>query len=117
MADGRNQLAAKDVKRFERMQDRGYCYLALIVFAAPDVELLIRRGDLRINFEDGASTFAQDSYLYPVKDRPDPFQSTANGAVLISGKADPHLQGRRFFIFVPEQWVDKKVESVEFIGS
>jgi hypothetical protein len=117
LADGRNREAAKDVKRFERMRDRGHRYLALRVFAAPDVEMLIRRGDLRINFEDGTSAVAQDYYLYPVENRPDPFQSTAIGAVLISGEADPYMQGRRFFIFVSEQWEDKKVESVEVVGT
>ncbi len=116
-ADGQNPEAAKDVKRFEKMQERGCCYLALRVFAAPNVDLLIRRGDLRINFQDGTSTVNQDLYLYPVVNRPDPFQSTSNGAVLISGTADPYLQGRNFFIFAPKQWLDKKVESVEFIGS
>jgi len=116
-ADGRNQEAAKDLKRFERMQGRGLCYLALWIYVAPEVEMLVRRGELRIDFADGTSTVNEDLYLYPVANRPDPFQSTANSAVLISGKADPDLEGRHFFIFMPRKWLEKKVASVTYVGS
>jgi hypothetical protein len=115
-ADGRNPAAAKDAQRFQRMDDRGQCYLALWIYAAPEVEMLVRRGDLRIDFTDGTSTVNEDLYLYPVANRPEPFQSTANGAVLISGKADPDLEGRHFFIFMPEKWLAKKVASVTYVG-
>jgi hypothetical protein len=112
--DGRNPEAAKDARRFARMDDRGYGHLSLWLYVAPQVDLLVRRGDLRIIFEDGTSTSSTDIFLYPVVNRPDPFQSTASGPVLISGKADPYQQGRHCYIFVDDAWLDRTVASVEF---
>jgi hypothetical protein len=111
------EVHREGARQFDALSEAGIAEITMFAFFGKNVELAVKKGDFEVTFDDGTVVRDVGVLRSEPRDTKKPYRSTRAGPTKLSSEpvGDPE-KPLGMAIFVPAEYLDKKVASVRFTG-